>query len=82
MTTETLDAIFDQHNIHPDSRAEFHDLVMDGKTPSTELKTRLKVVDNYRECLEEIFKRLNEPFARFFRPRNPNPAELPDVAAH
>jgi len=64
---DTLNQIFDRHEIHPDFRSELGALVQSGAKPSPELVVRLDNVDNYAACFAEILHELSKPFHHLFR---------------
>lgn len=61
--------LFTRHGIHPKFQSGIKAMSA-GIPPTPELKTRLKTVANYQECLDEILTRLSQPFAHLFTPKH------------
>jgi hypothetical protein len=60
MTSEQLELVLEQHDIHPKFWSEMKALVFDGTRPSAELKTRLNHVVNYKAALDTILAELSK----------------------
>jgi hypothetical protein len=61
-----LNAICERHEMSPKYRPEFFALVMHGRRPSREMRTRLKHVTNYKAALDEAMVALSAPYAHIF----------------
>jgi hypothetical protein len=58
------------HDIAPEYFQEFRDLVEHGKSPSTELRRRLRRVVNYKAALDSLLAELSRPvLQRHFPPK-------------
>jgi hypothetical protein len=68
MTSEKLELILEQHDIHPKFWPEMKALVFDGRRPSAELKTRLNHVLNYKTALDTILAELSKQVKHKFPP--------------
>ena len=64
-----------RHNIHPNFWSDFRSFVNEGTLPSTALRVRLEVCDNYAECLNDILERLSEPIRCLLKFQFPVPSE-------
>ena len=69
MTGERLELILEQHDIHPAFWPEMKALVLNGKRPSVELRTRLRSVANFKAALDAVLAELSEQVAFKFPPK-------------
>lgn len=60
-----IDALFDRHGIPVADRPGFKALVENGDRPPKRLRER--IVNEYAECLQDVFDELNRKFDRFFK---------------
>jgi hypothetical protein len=69
MTGEQLELILEQHEIHPAFWPEMKALVFDGVRPSSELRTRLRCVVNYKAAFDTILAELSKQVTHKFPPK-------------
>jgi hypothetical protein len=69
MTSETLELILKQNDIHPAFWPEMKALVFDHARPSKELLTRLHHVSNYKAAFDTILAELSKQVKHKFPPK-------------
>jgi hypothetical protein len=72
MSSEKLELILEQNDIHPTFWPEMKALVFQGTRPSRELLTRLRHVVNYKAALDTILAELSKQLKHKFPPKVPH----------